>query len=57
MTPDEREALAAACERALDDMLRYSPRWPEGTIADAAILRAHARALRDGRVTVSEEAT
>jgi hypothetical protein len=63
MTPDEIAALAAACERAaaIAYMFAGPPEYrtdmTEQAFRDAEAVRAHARALRDGRVTVSEEAS
>lgn len=54
--PEQIAALAAACERAaqyIDCTIALDDHEAQ---CDAEALRAHARALRDGRVTVSEEA-
>lgn len=61
MTPDEITALAAACERAAEILSERGLGCRcDQCVRDAAlveIVEAHARALRDGRVTVREEAS
>lgn len=61
--PDALTALAEACERAaaISYMFAGPPEWRsemgEQAARDAEAIRAHAAALRAGRVTITEEAT
>lgn len=66
MTPDEREVLAQACQRAADTLYEDCRKCAEvattcprcfADFAAAKLLLLHARALRAGRVTITEEAT
>jgi hypothetical protein len=61
MTPADLERLAEACEDAAEDqrieagMVNTRPHAKALLIETAEILEAHARAIRAGRVTVTEE--
>lgn len=57
MRPEQIAALAAACERAaqyIDCTIALDDHEAQ---CDAEALRAHAAALRAGRVTITEETT